>query len=75
MKAGLRSSHESIEFGLRLSIHVRGAESPRDYDNDNLLYHLTHTLSVTIFTWLCSHSVRVFRFGQHMRHSLSSLTT
>jgi hypothetical protein len=27
MKARLRSSHESMEFGLRLSSHVRGVES------------------------------------------------
>jgi hypothetical protein len=27
MKALLRSSHESMEFGLRLSSHVRGADS------------------------------------------------
>jgi hypothetical protein len=27
MKACLRSSHESMEFGLRLSSHVRGAGS------------------------------------------------
>jgi hypothetical protein len=27
MKAHLRFSHESMEFGLRLSSHVRGADS------------------------------------------------
>jgi hypothetical protein len=27
MKAHLRSSHESMEFGLRISSHVRGVDS------------------------------------------------